>query len=123
VKYLCLIVIFWASPLMADIASSNSCEQVLKDIQLDMNVIASNIANVSTTRTPEGGPYHRKELQCQNGYCDIVEFNDTFLEYLPDHPDADQFGYVKFPNIDLQSEISSMLEASRAYESEVKDCK
>ncbi len=63
---------------------ADACEEAQK-IQLAMDSIASNIANIDTTRTPEGGPYQRKELLCQNEVCKIVEYSDVLVKYLPVH--------------------------------------
>jgi len=110
--------------------------------KMRMNIIASNLANVNTTRTPEGGPYRRKEAifaaqpridsfeallrgRLQDGIrearvIDIV--NDpqgTRLEYDPNHPDANAQGFVTLPNINLMREMVDLMLASRSYEANV----
>lgn len=99
-----------------------------------MNVIASNIANVNTTRTPEGGPYVRKEVVFvpeSNIYYSmgrpvgvrvlkIVASNKPFrIVYDPYHPDADENGYVRYPNVDVIEEMVNMMSSVRSYEANV----
>lgn len=110
--------------------------------RLRMNSIASNIANVNTTRTPEGGPYRRKDvvfeaIQDQKSFGDIltkpedlakqrvqvsdiqVDMKAPLMKYEPNHVDANDEGYVAYPNIDLMSEMTNMIQATRAYEANV----
>ncbi len=100
--------------------------------RLWMDSISSNLANVNTTRTPEGGPYVRRvpvfaEMldKTIGGYEDIggvrvVEIaRDPLpprMAYQPEHPDANEDGYVAFPNVNVVREMTDMLVASRAYE-------
>ena len=100
--------------------------------RLWMDTISSNLANINTTRTLDGGPYKRKvpifsEMldKTLGGYEDIggvrvVEIAEDptppRLAYQPEHPDADEKGYVSFPNVNLVREMTDMLVASRAYE-------
>jgi flagellar basal-body rod protein FlgC len=104
-----------------------------------INVASSNLANASTTRTPEGGPYKRKDVVVQSatlganlagqqagGFSDAVRgvqvaniVEDTSaprLEHDPGHPDADARGYVAYPNVNVVEEMVDMITASRAYE-------
>lgn len=100
-----------------------------------MNVIASNIANVHSTNTPEGGPYARKDVvfstmllqpNQDKGFVgvkvtDIV--NDTtppIIVHDPGHPDADNEGNVAMPNINIIKEMVDMMTAQRAYEANIK---
>ena len=113
---------------------------------LRMEVHSSNIANINATRTPEGGPYRRKEVifeakpvnetfqealtsasltadsQTAVG-CEVVsvvEDPSPFLKkFDPNHPDAGPDGYVQFPNINVVSEMVDIQEASRAYEANI----
>ena len=109
--------------------------------RLRMNVISSNLANAQTTRTPEGGPYRRKDpvfeskpaasfqavLQNQMEVplhevkvADIV--SDTKapkMVYQPEHPDANPEGYVAMPNINSMEEMVNLITASRTYEANV----
>ncbi len=109
--------------------------------RLRMDTIAENIANVNTTRTPAGGPYRRKvvvfearedmsrfpgvlhrtlaQQQVGNGVrvVEITEDNSPFkMQYEPNHPDANQEGYVMMPNVNIVTEMVNMISATRAYE-------
>ncbi len=99
--------------------------------RLRLDVISSNIANVRTTRTQEGGAYVRKTAVFAENYdsklgmlgvkaTEIKKDNsDMKLEYDPSHPDANAEGYVEYPNVDLLVEMSDLISASRAYESNI----
>ncbi|MFZ7104588.1 MAG: flagellar basal body rod protein FlgC [Peptococcaceae bacterium] len=110
--------------------------------RLRMDVIADNISNAESTRTPQGGPYRRKlvvfspyrsfentlrkELNYQQGVKveKIVEDKKPFkLVYEPEHPDAiqegEEKGYVRMPNVDIVKEMVDMISATRAYEANV----
>ena len=105
-----------------------------------MNVIATNLANVNTTQTPGGGPYRRmialvesepardfgavlnRQVEALNGVRvgEIVEEATPFRRtYNPDHPDADESGYVSFPNVNVITETTDLMTASRSYEANV----
>ena len=102
-----------------------------------LDVIASNLANLETTRTENGGPYRRKMVVMSTkpveGFDevlssrlegvkidDIVEDDAPFMKvYNPGHPDADEQGYVLKPNVDLVVEITNMLVAKRNFEANV----
>lgn len=99
-----------------------------------MDVASSNLANVSTTRTAEGGPYRRKSVVLASdgaGAFDLEgaakdsgvrvagieqDASPPRLEYDPGHPDANAQGYVAFPNVNVVEEMVDMITASRAYE-------
>jgi len=100
-----------------------------------MDVIVSNLANVSTTRTPEGGPYKRKVVvlgtetvggkfdtrlrEALQGVAvkDIVEDQQGMKKiYDPSHPDADAAGFLSLPNVNVVSEMADMIIANRSYE-------
>lgn len=99
--------------------------------RLRLDVISSNIANSRTTRTEDGGAYVRKTAIFSENYdkklgllgvkTTKVEEDKSPLkrEYDPSHPDADDEGYVEYPNVDLLVEMSDLISASRAYESNV----
>jgi flagellar basal-body rod protein FlgC len=111
--------------------------------KLRMDVISRNIANANTTKTASGTPYRRQVVLFQesekqipfsqhlsdasknivtNGVkvTGIVEDKSPFkMVYEPGHPDADESGYVKMPNVDIMTEMVNMISASRAYESNV----
>jgi flagellar basal-body rod protein FlgC len=108
-----------------------------------LNAISSNIANINTTQTPEGGPYRRKDvvfeampdarnfgeiLTSSNPKSNMqrVQVTDVvsdlkapLMKYDPDHPDANPEGYVAYPNINLMEEMTNMIQATRAYEANV----
>ena len=104
--------------------------------RLKLEAISQNIANANVTRTPEGGPYQRKEVifesvinqalkteQSQGMTASMVHAkvqNDNSGEgpkiYDPDHPDADANGYVQMPNVNIHEEMVDMILASRSYE-------
>ena len=104
-----------------------------------METISSNLANVETTQTPEGGPYRRKDvvvtaLPLQDDFSsflntelgnslsqvlvtDIVsDQKEPRLVFNPDHPDANESGYVAMPNIDMVTEMVNMMTARRSFE-------
>jgi len=96
-----------------------------------MDVISENLANVNTTRTPEGGPYRRKvpvfsEALSQAG-VEVREIaqdeTPPRLQYEPGHPDADERGYVAYPNVSVVREMADMMAASRAYEANLETVK
>jgi len=106
-----------------------------------LDVISSNLANVDSTRTPEGGPYRRKDVvfsskpvaetfnqvltgvdQSGQGVqvTDIVTDTRPFKQvYQPQHPDADSAGFVSYPNVNAIEEMVNMISASRSYEANV----
>ena len=107
--------------------------------RLRMNVISQNIANAGTTRTDEGTPYRRSAVVFQSVSQDFSSYlsNETQKAggvravaivddpsplkrvYDPEHPDADQDGYVELPNVDTTKEMIDMISASRSYEANV----
>ena len=102
--------------------------------RLRLDLISSNIANATTTRTPEGGPYRRKvpvfaeDLKQTLGgstlngvrVLAIVEDQTPLrLVYDPSHPDANEEGYVSYPNVNMVNEMVNLMEAGRAYEANV----
>jgi len=103
-------------------ADPSECQKSLNDIRLEMKVISSNIANFNTTRTPEGGPYEKREVICFNNVCEIIRNRNFVSKFEPTHPDANDNGYVKYPQIELMVEISNMINAARDYEEIVASC-
>lgn len=95
--------------------------------RLRMSVIASNIANAETTRTPSGEPYRRKEVvfePLENGGVKVSAVREdrvtpTRKVYEPGHPDANDQGWVEYPNVILVNEMVDLLAATRAYEANV----
>lgn len=95
--------------------------------KIRLNTIASNIANINSTKTPEGGPYRRKDVLFMSYIYDqtshgvdvrgIIEDQRPFrVVYEPSHPDADKDGYVRYPNVNPMEEMINLISASRAYE-------
>lgn len=106
-----------------------------------MDIIASNLANIETTRTQGGGPYRRKMVvmstkpieafdRILNAQVegvqidDVVEDSSPFrMVYNPSHPDADENGNLLKPNIDLIVEMTNMVMAGRAFEANLSAIK
>lgn len=104
------------------------------------DVIAQNIANVNTTRTENGEPYRRRIVTFQER--DVTPFSQYFsasknkaigngvkvskvsedyttdfiMEYDPANPDADENGYVSYPNVNTVTEMTNLIDSTRAYE-------
>ncbi len=113
--------------------------------RLRINVISSNIANINTTRTSEGGPYKRKDVVFEAVPLEKKSFDNALdrsmesvevqvkkivedprppiMKYDPGHPDADENGYVKYPNINIMEEMVNLINASRSYEANVTTMK
>lgn len=99
--------------------------------RMRMDVVSANVANVKTTRTDDGGAYKRKIANFAENYDEklgmlgvktvSIEEDKSPLRklYEPNHPDADEQGYVEYPNVDLLVEMSDLITASRAYESNI----
>jgi len=108
--------------------------------RLKMDTISTNIANVNTTRTEEGGPYKRKDVLFQESLIKeknkltgiretksagvkvtgIAEDGENFkLVYDPTHVDADEEGYVQMPNVNMVDEMIALISTQRAYEANV----
>lgn len=106
-----------------------------------MDIISENVANAKTTRTADGTPYRRKvvtfeEKDRQTSFSRVLNreidnytgkgvrvdgvYEDTWTEmtkvYDPSHPDADDDGYVWYPNVNIVTEMTNLIDASRAYE-------
>jgi len=104
-------------------------------------LLVENLANAETTRTPEGGPYRRKDVVFQNSTVEspfgsmfsaqlesaggvavseiITDTSDPERRYMPGHPDADKDGYVAFPKINTAEDMVDLMNASRNYEANV----
>ena len=104
------------------------------------DVIAQNVANINTTSTGDGTPYRRKIVTFQEknitAFSDVLERTrnafvgngvkvskltedhetDFIMKYDPSHPDADENGYVSYPNVNIVTEMTNLIDASRAYE-------
>ena len=105
-------------------------------------LLVENLANAETTRTPEGGPYRRKDVVFASGpaspsfsslmaeqlgevpsgvrVADVtVDTREPERRYLPGHPDADADGYVAFPRINPAEDMVDLMSASRSYQANV----
>jgi len=104
-------------------------------------LLVENLANAETTRTPEGGPYRRKDavfatdapespfssiFEAQLGRPDgvrvsevVVDNRDPERRYLPGHPDADKDGYVAFPRVNPAEDMVDLMGATRSYQANV----
>ena len=109
--------------------------------RLRLDVISENIANANTTRTKEGGPYVRKnvifteKVSTADSFGEVLNRTisgigngvkvtaitkdtdtDMNLVYEPSHPDAYENGYVLYPNVNIVTEMTDLIDASRAFE-------
>ena len=103
-------------------------------------VLVENLANSETTRTPEGGPYRRKDVVFQSTaqsspfasvfqseltgqgveVAEVVEDSrGGDKRYMPGHPDADANGYVEYPHVNPASDMMDLMGASRGYQANV----
>lgn len=107
--------------------------------RLKLDTISSNIANVNTTRTEEGGPYQKKTVVFEESLMEktsdlagsinqksfgvratgIEASDEIVIEYNPTHPDADEFGYVTKSNVNMADEMVEMMNTIRTYEANV----
>ncbi|MBE6014513.1 MAG: flagellar basal body rod protein FlgC [Lachnospiraceae bacterium] len=109
------------------------------------DIIAENIANETTTRTEDGTPYRRKVVAFEEkeltSFSHVLEnvkerdklvgngvkvravgedyTSDFVMKYDPSHPDADENGYVRYPNVNIVTEMTNLIDASRSYEANV----
>ncbi len=126
---------------MAFLNSLNISASGMTAQRLRLDVVSDNIANIETTRTEDGTSYQRKmvvleaqesqfqsvlntEIKKQVGagvQVASIEEDQTELKavYNPEHPDADEEGYVYMPNIDLVKETTDAMAATRAYEANI----
>ena len=122
-----------------DIAASGMTAQRFR-----MDTIAENIANINTTRDEDGEPYRRKIVTFEEKNLTATSFADTLsyvqaykgngvkvsavhedyetdfvMEYDPSHTDADENGYVTYPNVNTVTEMTNLIDASRGYQANV----
>jgi flagellar basal-body rod protein FlgC len=120
------------------LVSGNISASGMSAERLRMEVIANNVANALSTRTPSGGPYRRQDVLFEAimkdqmdkgqgspfGGVRVVGVQDDPSElpriHDPGHPDADGDGYVTMPNVSLPIEMVNLMTASRAYEANLK---
>jgi len=114
----------------------------LKAERTRLNVASMNLANVHVTRTIDGGPYRARSVVFESTpleddfgahlseamkndlqvvkVVDIVEDPGPFKEVFdPSHPDADERGIVKLPNVNVMEQMMDLMTAARAYEAGV----
>jgi flagellar basal-body rod protein FlgC len=104
-------------------------------------LLVENLANAETTRTPEGGPYRRKDAVFESssvespfasvfdaemhaaggvGVSEVVtDMRDPELRYLPGHPDANADGYVAYPRVNPAEDMVDLMGATRSYQANV----
>ena len=103
-------------------------------------LLVENLANSETTRTPEGGPYRRKDAvfasedQCSPfsaiyseemgatgvRVAEVIEdTREPLMRYQPGHPDADENGYVAYPRVNPAEDMVDLLNAARGYQANV----
>ncbi|MBX5476151.1 MAG: flagellar basal body rod protein FlgC [Clostridia bacterium] len=114
--------------------------------RLRLDLVANNLANADTTRTPGGGPFRRQlpvfapggvadEFVPASFGADVVSAGGATagvrvvgvvadptpgpLRYDPNHPDAGPDGFVRLPNVDPTEEMVDLVAASRAYQANV----
>ncbi len=129
---------------MSFLSSLNISASGMTAQRLRLDVASQNIANIETTRTEGGGPYRRKMVvleakddsfhqvlsrtmaadasQSRAGVRAAAIIDDeTELKavYDPEHPDADEEGYVRMPNIDMVKEMTDSMAATRSYEANI----
>ena len=132
---------------MAFLSSLDISGSALTAQRLRMDVISQNIANATTTKTASGEPYRRRVAvfserpgattfssffeRAQQDQSNQVagrgvvvssiatDMSDFKTEYDPTHPDADENGYVRYPNVNEVTEMVDMMASTRAYEANI----
>jgi flagellar basal-body rod protein FlgC len=104
-------------------------------------LLVENMANAETTRTPEGGPYRRKDVVFESGSVEspfssifstqlesptgvaisaiVTDTSEPERRYMPGHPDADKDGYVAFPKMNPAEDMVDLMDSARSYEANV----
>ena len=104
-------------------------------------LLVENLANAETTRTPEGGPYRRKDAVFESASVEspfssvfddqvhaaggvevseiVTDMRDPERRYLPGHPDADTDGYVAYPRVNPAEDMVDLMGATRSYQANV----
>ena len=127
---------------MSFLSALNISGSALTAQKYRMDVISQNIANSNTTKTADGGPYRRKlvvlEEQKNSSFqnvlsdtmqssivggvrvSEVVEDDTPFTAvYNPNHPDANEEGYVMMPNVNSTEEMLDLMSASTAYDANI----
>jgi flagellar basal-body rod protein FlgC len=111
-----------------------------------INVVSANLANAQTTNTVGGGPYKKQNVVFQEmlvkeqersgstnnkfnnqelairgvGVKSVIESKGTsVMRYEPHHPEANEKGYVAYPDINPVVEMTDLIEAMRSYEANI----
>jgi len=107
--------------------------------RLRVNTLASNIANAETTRTPNGGPYKRRDVVqvakdipgSFSSALDRLTMQQPVIQgvvedkseprkvFQPGHPDAEPQGFVSYPNVNVVATMTDLMSASRLYQANV----
>ncbi|GAB4242913.1 MAG: flagellar basal body rod protein FlgC [Acidobacteriota bacterium] len=107
-----------------------------------LELLVANLANAQTTKTPEGGPYRRKDVVFETKLVEpfwkvlaeveteplegvqvrevVTDPRPPVLVYDPHHPDADPNGYVAYPNVNPLEEMANFMAAKRSYEANIR---
>ncbi|MBA4698880.1 MAG: flagellar basal body rod protein FlgC [Ruminococcus sp.] len=126
---------------MSFLSSLNISATGMTAQRLRLDVAAENISNIETTRTEDGTPYRRKLVVLESkddfravlnkamgkktstGGVEATAIVDDATElkavYNPEHPDADDQGYVRMPNVDVVQETTDAMAATRSYEANI----
>lgn len=129
---------------MGLISSLSAAASGLAAQRVRMDTVSGNVANIETTRTPDGdGPYRRHivRFSAAGGATPFAQVAQRFTgeattgvvlasvgtdtttptrrEYEPAHPDADQDGFVELPNVDMVTEMTDLTSANRSYQANV----
>jgi flagellar basal-body rod protein FlgC len=126
---------------MSFLDSMGISASALTATRLRMDIIAENMASSNTTRTENGEPYRRKYVVYQEKTNDSAfarffhraqrtaggvrvtrigtDMSEFKYDYNPSHPDADENGYVRMPNVEVVQEMVDMMSAYRAYEANI----
>ncbi len=118
---------------MSTFDALNTSASALTAQRLRMDTIASNLANANTTRTDKGEAYRREMVVFESKQptkpgaasggvqvAGIIEDQSPFkMVYDPEHPDANEQGYVAYPNVNPITEMTDLISATRSYEANV----
>ncbi len=120
--------------ILSGVSATDVAVSGLKAQRIRMNVIANNIANALTTRTPRGGAFRRQMAVFRGNQLHPTinpdrfgvrvksvktDFSPLRQVYEPGHPDATADGYVSYPNVDVSVEMVNLVAAQRAYDANV----
>lgn len=120
--------------MMESVSAREIAVSGLRAQRVRMNVVAQNISNVMTTRTASGGAFRRQMAILRGNQVKPTMDSSKFgvevkrivsdpsplrRVYEPSHPDADENGYVTYPNVDLAAEMVDLVSAQRAYDANI----